>query len=137
MAEAYLKSLHLKDVAVLSSGTAADIYRQENLPRIPHITARLSKYGISEFIKTTPDQLTQERIDRANITVCMNQIVADEGRTIVTMPPDTLAWNVEDSGEGRRTIKPGEDSYKYTEEIYQEIKNNVDKLVSNLNLSNR
>jgi protein-tyrosine-phosphatase len=78
IAEAYLKSLQLKDVDVLSSGTVANTYRSENEPRIPIIIARLDIYGKGQFAKTTPDQLTQERIDRGDITVCMNQIVANE-----------------------------------------------------------
>ncbi len=78
MAEAYLKSLHLEGVTVLSSGTVADTFRSENEPRIPNIIARLNKHGTGIFAKTRSDQLTQERVDGADITVCMNQIVTNE-----------------------------------------------------------
>jgi hypothetical protein len=74
-------------------------------------------------------------MDSGDITVCMNQIVADECSHLVSMPRDTIIWDVTDSGEGQRIIQPGEDEYKYLEEIYEEITHNVDELVQEKSLA--
>jgi protein-tyrosine-phosphatase len=129
IAEAYLKSLNLKDINVISSGTVVDIYRAENEPRIPHIVSRLDKYGIGKYAKTYSDQLTQSRVNLGDITICMNAIVFNESNDLVFLPNNTVVWDVTDSGEGSRIIKPGEDEYKYFDDIYSEIKSNIDNLI--------
>lgn len=132
IAEAYLNSLGLSDITVISSGTRADFYRVDNEKRIPGIIERLSKHGLSKYAKTIPDQLTQIRANNGEITVCMNKIVADESSSLVSFPSDPIIWNIDDTGEGKRIIQPGEDEFKYTEETYIEIKQKVDELVKNL-----
>ncbi len=54
---------------------------------------------------------------------------------MVTMPSNTITWEVVDSGEGKRIIRPGDDEYKYTEDIYKEITQNVDKLIAAVGLA--
>lgn len=129
MAEAYLKSLQLKDVKAISSGTIADLSRQRNEPNIPPLVTKLEAYGVSKYIKRHPDQLTQSRVDEADLNICMNELVAEESKRVVAMPENTITWDVMDSGEGKRIIKTGDDVWKYTDEIYGEIKKNVDNLV--------
>lgn len=130
MAEAYLSSLQLKGVSVYSSGTVADKFRVENEPILQHMAVLLEdSHGIGRYVKKRAEQLTPERVSGADITICMNQIVKDECDHIATMPPDTIVWGITDSSEGDRVIQPGEDPYKYTEEIYQEIVAKVDELV--------
>lgn len=129
IAEAYLKSLQLKNVEVLSSGTVADRYRAENESRIPKIITRLDTHGKGKFAKTRPDQLTQERLKGSDVVVCMNQIVVDECKQLVDMPDCTLVWNITDVGEGERVLNPGDDELKYFDEIYEEIARKVDELV--------
>jgi protein-tyrosine-phosphatase len=135
MAEAYLKSLQLKGVQVRSSGSVADLYRQHNLPILATIVSMLRDYGVGSYAKSVSDQLSQQRIDGADITVCMNQIVYDESSKITTLPKNTIVWNVMDAGEGHRIVKQGEDQYKYTKEVYDQIVGLVDGLVAqNINL---
>ncbi len=129
IAEAYLKSLRLKDVNVISSGTIADISRSKNEPNIAPLITRLDDYGVGGFVKTHVDQLTQARVDIADINICMNERVAEESKRMVVMPENTMTWSVMDSGEGERIIKNGDDEWKYTDEIYNEIKQNIDTLV--------
>ena len=129
MAEAYLKSLKLESVNVISSGTIADTSRLSNEPNIPLIVAKLERYGVGKYIKMHPSQLTQSRVDEADINVCINGLVAEESKRIVVMPNNTITWNVMDSGEGKRIIRIGDDVWKYTDEIYNEIKQNIDSLV--------
>ena len=130
MAEAYLKSLQLENVEVLSSGTVADNYRLQNEPIISGIRKRLEKHGTGIYAKTISEQLTQNRVDSGDITVCVNQIVANECESVVSMPNNTIVWDVSDTGEGNRIILPGEDKYKYFEEVYEEITKNVDELIT-------
>jgi protein-tyrosine-phosphatase len=134
MAEAYLKSLKLPGVNVISSGTVADKYRKENEPKMEKITRLLADKGLGSFAKKRADQLTQQRMDQADINICMNKIVKAEADQIVKMPTGTIVWDVLDSSEGYRVIKPGDDPYKYTEEIYQEIKTEIDNLVQRTGL---
>jgi len=129
MAEAYLKSSKLKNVIAISSGTVADKYRAENIPRITHIIEWLEKHGTSEYAKTLSEQLTQTRVNSGDTTICMNKIVADECSGLVNMPDNMIMWNVMDIGAGSRIVRHGEDQYKYLEETYKEITDNVDKLI--------
>jgi len=129
MAEAYLRSLALDNTQVISSGTVADEYRQFNAECLPHILAHIEKYGVTKYAKLHPDQLTQARIDSANITICMNQIVADECFQLFSMPTDTIIWDVTDVDEGNRVIKQGDDRYQFVEETYEEIAHNIDELL--------
>jgi protein-tyrosine-phosphatase len=129
IAEAYLKSLRLKNVKALSSGTVADRDRAKNEPYIPQIIARLEAYGTGKFAKTRPDQLTQERVNGSDVVVCMNQIVVDECMQLVAMPDNVLVWNITDVGEGKRVLNVGEDEFKYFDEVYAEITQRVNALV--------
>jgi protein-tyrosine-phosphatase len=134
MAEAYLKSLQIKGLTVRSSGAVADAHRVQNEAFIPGIDAFLKEQGLGQWVKSHPDQLTQQRVDGADVTVCMNQRVVDEAKQIVTLPANTIVWSVDDAGEGRRPAIPGDNGRGYAPEIYREITKNVDELVRNLNL---
>jgi len=134
MAEAYLKSLHLPNVEVISSGTVADVFRESNKMHAPHILEHIHKYGVTRYAKDEPDQLTQARLDSADITICLNKIVADECNQMFKMPTDTIVWDVSDVDEGSRIVKPGESRYQYVKETYEEIANNIDELLKDKNL---
>lgn len=135
MAEAYLKSLGLPSIEVISSGTVADVFRESNKAHAPHIMARIDKFGVADYAKQEPDQLTQERLDSADITICLNKIVADECKQMFNMPSDTIVWDVSDVNEGQRIVKPGEDHYQFVGETYEEIAHNVDELIREKGLS--
>ncbi len=128
MVEAYLKSLKLPNVSVMSSGTIADKVREENEPNIPRLITILDKYGVGQLVKRHPEQLTQERAGEGDITICMNQIVADEAQAMVSLPSNTEVWDVDDEEEGQHVINPGENPFKYAEEIYEKVVGHVNKL---------
>ena len=80
IAEAYLNSLEIKDLSVLSSGATAASDKARNLVYYRATLDLLEKHGIREFAKAGHgDQLTQSRLEKADITVCMNQRVYGEG----------------------------------------------------------
>jgi protein-tyrosine-phosphatase len=133
IAEAYLNSLEIKDSSALSSGTTAASDRARNLPYYRVTLDLLERHGIREFAKAGyGDQLTQARLEKADIAVCMNQRVYDECLRYVTFPASPLVWSVADIGEPGRIPKAESERELYREEAYQEIVNNVDRLISDI-----
>src|ERR1700721_992146 len=131
IAEAYLNSLELKDLTVLSTGTTAATHKEGNLPYYKMTLELLGKHGIREFAKADHgDQLTQARLESADIIVCLNQRVYDECLRLVTFPSSPRIWSVADIGEPGRIPKVESETELYREEAYQEIVKNVDQLIS-------
>ena len=130
IAEAYLNSLKIKDLSVLSSGTAAIVHKARNLANHIMTLDLLEEHGIREFAKSGyGDQLTQSRLDKADITVCMNQRVYDECLECVTFPASPRVWYVADIGEPGRISDIELERQLYRAEAYQEIARNVERLV--------
>ena len=130
IAEAYLNSLEIKDSSVLSSGTTAALDKARNLTNYRMTLELLGKHGIREFAKVGyGDQLTQSRLERADITVCMNQRVYHECLRCVTFPASPRIWSVADIGEPGRISNVESEREIYREEAYQEIVTNVDQLI--------
>jgi protein-tyrosine-phosphatase len=133
LAEAYLNSLELKDVSVLSSGTAATLHEARNLVNHRITLELLGEHDIRGFAKVGyGDQLTQVRLDKADITVCMNQRVYDERLPCVTFPASPRVWSVADIGEPGRISDVESERQLYREGAYQEIVRNVERLVSDV-----
>ncbi len=133
IAEAYLNSLEIKDSSVLSSGTTAALDKARNLVYYRMTLELLEKHGIREFAKGGyGDQLTQSRLGKADITVCMNQRVYDECLQCVTFPASPRVWSVADVGEPDRVAYSESEERRYREEAYQEIVKNVDRLISDV-----
>ncbi len=127
VAETYLRSLHIPNVETSSSGTIVSLHNPQERQFFENTMNLLKHHGIDQYAKDTSHQLIQNRVDGQDIVVCMNQRVIDEASLIVTLPPDTLNWNIVDIGEGNRTEEDKREQYE--EEIYQEITALVDKLV--------
>ena len=135
IAEAYLNSLEVKGWSVLSSGTAAALDKARNLIYYRKTLALLEEHGVREFAKAGyGDQLTQSRLEKADIAICMNQRVYDECLRIVAFPASPRIWSVADVGEpGRIAYSESEEQF-YREEAYQEIVKNVSRLVSDISV---
>ena len=133
IAEAYLNSLEIKGSRVLSSGTTAASDKARNLVYYRMTLDLLEEHGIREFAKAGyGDQLTQSRLEEADITVCMNQRVYDESLQRVTFPVIPHIWPVADIGEPGRISNAESERKLYREEAYQEIVKNVDRLISDV-----
>jgi protein-tyrosine-phosphatase len=131
IAEAYLNSLRVPGLSVLSSGTKAALQKANNLVYYRMTLELLGRHGIREFAKAGyGDQLTQAFIEEADITVCMNQLVYDEGLQVVAFPGITRIWSVADIGEPGRIAHTESEQLLYREEAFQEIVKNVDQLIS-------
>jgi len=127
VAETYLKSLGLKDVHVISSGTNVNWEDEKEREYFSNTLRLLNSHGIEAHVKDLPEQLTQSRIDNNDITICMNQRVIDEAKGLVELPSGVIDWDIIDIGEGHRTVETDKESY--LEEIYIEITQKVDELV--------
>ena len=135
IAEAYLNSLEIKDSSVLSSGTTAALDKASNLAYRMTLEL-LGRHGIREFAKVGyGDQLTQSRLEKADITVCMNQRVYDECLRCVTFPASPRIWSVADIGEPGRISDVESERELYREKAYQEIVKNVDQLISDISVA--
>jgi protein-tyrosine-phosphatase len=133
IAEAYLKSLALKELSVLSSGTVATLHKTQNLANHKLTLALLEEHGIRGFAKAGyGDQLTQPRLDKADITVCMNQRVYDDCLRRFAFSVSPCVWSVADIGEPGRIPEVESETQLYREEAYREIVGNVERLVSDV-----
>jgi protein-tyrosine-phosphatase len=133
IAEAYLNSLVIRGSSVLSSGTVAALDKARNLAHYRMTLELLEKHDIRQFAKVGyGDQLSQSRLEQADITVCLNQRVYDECLWCVTFPASPRIWSVADLGEPGRVAKIESERELYREEAYQEIVENVDQLISNI-----
>jgi protein-tyrosine-phosphatase len=138
IAEAYLNSLEIKDTSVLSSGTTAALDKARNLAYYRMTLELLGKHGIRKFTKAGyGDQLTQLRVEGADITVCMNQRVYDECLRCVTFPASPHIWSVADIGEPGRIVNIESEREIYREAAYREIVENVDQLISDISRAGR
>ena len=133
IAEAYLNSLQVKGCSVLSSGTTAASDKARSLVFYDKTLALLEKHGIREFAKADyGDQLTQSRLEKAGLAICMNQRVYDECLRIVAFPAGPRIWSVADIGEPGRVAYDESERQLYREEAYREIVKNVDRLVPDI-----
>jgi protein-tyrosine-phosphatase len=133
IAEAYLNSLEIKDSRVLSSGTTAASDKARNLAYYRMTLDLLEQHGIREFAKDRyGDQVTQSRLEEADITVCMNQRVYDECLRCVAFPASPRIWSVADIGEPGRISNDVAERELYREDAYQEIISNVELLAPDI-----
>jgi protein-tyrosine-phosphatase len=133
IAEAYLNSVKVDGWRVLSSGTKAALNKSDNLVYYRMTLELLGRHGIREFAKGDyGDQLTQALLEKADVTVCLNQRVYDEGLQIAAFPRSARIWSVADIGEPGRIARTESDQLLYREDAYQEIIKNVDQLISDV-----
>lgn len=130
IAETYLRSLQLPNIVVTSSGTNVNLSSAEERQFFANTIALFRVHNIEEHAKDTSHQLTQTRANGQDLTICMNQRVIDEAKKLVDLPENTRNWGIVDIGEGHRTIV--KNTRQYEEEIFQEIKEKVDKLAMRL-----
>ena len=130
IAEAYLKSLELKDVSAFSSGTAVNWEDQSERAIYGNTLTLLKKHNLEKCMKRVPEQLNQGRVDNGDLMICVNSIVLEEAKAIVRVPANSKVWQVTDIGEGSR-VDP-QKIREYEDEIFEEIKSNVDILISEL-----
>lgn len=73
---------------------------------------------------------TKQRLMGSDLVICMNQWVIDEAGRLTVLPQTVVDWNVIDIGEAHRTVI--ENREQYEEEIYREIIDKVDALITSI-----
>lgn len=116
MAEAILKSLHLSQYSVMSSGVIADQTAAALLiSQCAHDV--LEDEQLLSYTKRKKSQLTQARLDRADITIFMNREVYSECLRRGLKPPNrSYIWDINDIK--RTNYTPAQ----YRDEILPEAK---------------
>ena len=133
IAEAYINSLKSEQLKAMSSGTAAAVDKSGNLAAYTGTLDLLAKNGICEFAKVGyGDQLTQSRLDGADLVICMNQRVYDECQHLVGLPAGTRIWSVDDIGEPGRVAHTEDGKTRCLEEAYLQIVDGVGQLITEL-----
>ena len=132
VAETYVQSSELKNIDCISSGVCVDLDDPTERGYFQNTIKLLERHGISKYAKSTSDQLTQERVDCADITICVNRRAFEEASEIVVLPENTIVWDIVDIGEGARVINKDILATRigYEEEIYKEIAAKVSTLVT-------
>lgn len=129
IAEAYLNSLCIPGVSVLSSGTVASAHKDDNAANFVKTLALLKKHGVEQYAKDRyADNVSQELIDKSDIIIFLNKIAYGEA-TNYKLPHSTYIWSVIDLGEEGRIATSMAEREKFAEDVYQEITKAVDKLV--------
>lgn len=131
IAEAYLKSLQIDGVKVVSSGSVAHEHKKANESNFLQTVDLLQKHGLKKFVKPHhADQLTQELLDHTDVAIVMNDLVFEDIEKKFKLPHETYYWDIADIGEGNRILKTNEDRSKYQEEVFDEISHHIDKLIA-------
>ena len=132
LAEAYLKSLKIPGIKVMSSGANTNLDKHDRITSYGALV--LAREGLDLYASPDKVQLTQERLDESDLVVCMNRDVyrscLDEA---LELPKRTYIWNIND-------VKRFTDSEleqlndnrvpKVVQTIYEDIREHVDGLVA-------
>ena len=130
LAEAYLNSKQLKNIKVISSGTATN---KRNGP-IGWPTERIfQNTDLTLFMSPISIQTTKELLDKGDLTIFMKQNHYDFAKSLGFLSQNYQIWDVEDlifsdyDGENKdmKIINA-------SEEIFKIIKGKVDELAQNL-----
>ncbi len=131
IAEAYMNSLKLPNVTVLSGGTCASLHRESNAENFSKTLALLQKHNINHYAKDHyADDLNQGLLDKSDVVVCLNNIVYEEAISSFKLPDKTYVWDVTDLGEEGRIATTEAERESFFEDVYDEITKNIDELVS-------
>lgn len=133
IAEAYLNSLHIPGIKVISSGTVAEEHKKANSGNFLKTLQLLDKHKIKDSSKGHyADATTKELIDNSDVIICMNNIVYDDLSNKFALPEDIRIWDITDIGEKDRIANNPEDKERFSEEVFSEIAENVDRLANEL-----
>ena len=134
LAEAYFNSLNIKNYRAISSGTQAN--KGHHIQISPYTEIILKNYGIDKYASKHKTQLTQERLNEANITICVNRdVYSDCLEANLNMPRRTYIWDIADVKDfDKAEIEIANHQLpSEADRTFNLIKNHVDELVKFLN----
>lgn len=130
MAEAYFNSLNVTDKHAISSGSVASLHSKANEHNFEITRSILVEHGLKDYMKAEWDQLTQQRIDSCDETVCLSQSVKDECDKLFIMPENTTVWSIPDFDEVVPVPTTEAELHDYAEKTFQAIATNVRQLAA-------
>ncbi len=131
IAEAYLKSLNIKNITIKSVGSVATIGKSRNKIRYQRISRLLKRHNLQQYIKTDfAEQLTQELLDQSDIAICVNRKVFNNIPQSFILPKETYYWDITDIGEVGRIPSTSKEVSTFEDQIFSEVIQEVDKFVA-------
>ena len=131
LAEAYLNSLQIPSIKVMSSGSRANVDHRYTI--MPYTVLLLEKYKLAQYASKDKIQLTQARFDAADVTICVNRAVYREAEEDgLTVPSRTFIWDitdVKDEPEALADVAEGQIP-PITERTFHQIQTHVDELLA-------
>jgi protein-tyrosine-phosphatase len=134
LSEIYLNSKKVDNISASSSGINAKIHQG----KIKWCTYRLiQNYELTEYFSKYGTQTTQQEIEKADLLVFLQQQYFDYCRSNLKLNNKKYQiWNIADISDkyllGKHTIVKDIRVIKFSEEIFKQIKKEVDLLVENL-----
>ena len=132
IAEAYLKSLKIPGIKVMSSGANTHLDKHDHIT--PYGALVLAREGLSLYASPDKIQLTQARLDESDIVICMNREVYKECLDEdLKLPSRTYIWNIDDVRQftGSEQEKLNENQVpKVVQTIYENIHEHVNELLA-------
>ena len=132
LAEAYLKSLKIPGIEVVSSGANARF--DHNHLITPVAALLLEKYGLTQYATKDKVQLTQSRLDAADITICLNRAVYSEcTEQGLRLPLRTYIWDIADIKQFSEAAQKELDNNSIpviASNTFNKLRQQVDELVS-------
>lgn len=132
LAEAYIKSLEIPSITVMSSGARTWLSPYRNTT--PYADLLSEKYKIKDYVSKHKNQLTQDRLNSGDVTVVVNrQVYRECQEDSLELPKRTFIWDIEDitnlSASDQAKLSSGI-ILAPTEKTFLNIKNHVDELVA-------
>lgn len=135
MAEAYFNSKKISNVTATSSGTNA--FRNFNGPITFFAKNILQRVGILDYTAKTWQQTTKELLLKQDVVVFMKQQHFDYVRyELGYVPPCYYIWNINDvaAAQNENLEKMRAEEVLDDEKVFENIKQAVDKLITDLKL---
>lgn len=129
MAEAYFNSLNIKGISAVSSGTVAKLHSESNAHNFIITEKYLKENGLAKFTKPNWDQLTRKLLNSADLTVFMNQKVADECNKLYGLSDNFIVWDIPDFDEIKPIPMTQNEIENYVKNTFNLIKSKVDELI--------
>lgn len=133
IAEAYLKSLNIKGITVISSGTVAKEYSNVNGLLLPYTKEVLVAHNLLKYDKSKWDQLTPSRVSNKDITIFIGQQSYKEAKAKKMIHNNYTVWDIPDINEnymGTLTPSPTDKNFKdFLDLTYNRIKLAVDNML--------
>lgn len=134
LAEAYAKSLGLKNIEFSSSGTAAHLFEQ----RVPRLAEQVAhQQGVAKFLSKGQQQTTGKLLSKQDMVIFMSPDVMAQAMQMYSFEPKKcLCWHVNDLWQDqlKTHTKPSQTAanLRLVAATFNKINHNVDQLAKEI-----